>query len=230
MRATFNSLMTILILIQSAHAGTNPTLIISSSFKPEIKARIQGDLKFMGSITADLNSLLHQKIFGTMNGQNYMKWFKTRINKISAVSCGGNENAVACVMPFFMGPHEMGVTKNYINTASPQIARVSIFLHEAKHTEQDQKFWMHEKCPTPFLNEKGEERVSIWTGATLAGKDACDSTVYGSYGTAVIFLKNVSQHCKNCNEKTKSDADLYGTDQSTRIISEEAVQTLNQDQ
>jgi len=230
------------LLSQSAFAATTPPLYISTSFKPEIRARIQGDLKFMGSIISDgKNSALHQEVFGSMSGSNYLKWFKQRINKISSVSCGGNENAVACVMPLFMGPHEMGVTKNYINTTSPLVARVSILLHEARHTEphlpdpkdpnaKDERYWLHAKCPIPFLNAQGEERTSIWTGAVLSGKDACDSTVYGSYGVAVIFLKNMSQHCKNCNEKTREDAELYGSDQLTRIITPEAIQKITEDQ
>lgn len=149
----------------------------------------------------------------------------------------GSETAVACVIPLF-SPDKMRVTQNFVEMNSPQIARMSVLFHEAKHTEYnapekegdpDLRFWMHVKCPSPFVDEKNQERMSIWTGAPLAGVDGCDMVADGAYGTVVVMLKNISKYSTNTSEKLKADAEIYANDQQIRVTDAAAHEKLLKD-
>ena len=123
----------------------------------------------------------------------------------------------------------MWLTNNYIKFSHPQIARLMIVFHESRHTESQNENWQHARCPQPFLDASGQDMKSIWTGASLAGEPACDTTPYGSYGSSLIMLKNVSKYCVNCSEKVKMDAGIYADNQFTRITDSEARSKIQQD-
>ncbi len=123
----------------------------------------------------------------------------------------------------------MFVTDNYIKFEHPQIARLMIIYHEARHTERENDNWTHATCPVPFIGEDGQEIKSIWTGARLAGEEACDNSPFGSYGSSTIMLKNISMFCENCNEKVKMDADIYAQDQLKRITNQKAKEDMKKD-
>lgn len=221
-------------LAQTKPAKISPTLV-SASTDPKLKEQILSDLTLAANVTFSKTSAMHQKIFGAK--PSYLAWFTTRIKRISAGSCMGVETAVACVILF--EPDKMRVTKNYVEMSAPQVARMSVLFHEAKHTEYnapekegdpDLRFWMHVKCPTPFLDEKNQERMSIWTGAPLAGVDGCDSVPDGSYGTVVILLKNIAKNSTNTSEKIRADAEIYANDQHIRVTDATAHEQLAQDQ
>ena len=93
-----------------------------------------------------------------------------------------------------------------------------VVFHEARHTESQNGNWSHATCPTPFVDANGKEIKSIWTGSTLAGEAACDSTALGSYGSSTIMLKNIQLNCTNCTDKVKMDAGLYADDQYKRLV------------
>jgi hypothetical protein len=174
----------------------------------------------MASIEGSETSRLHQEIFGEVGGANYKKFFESRVTDIGLHGCG-SANAVACVIPF-LGHTRIWLTENYTKFSHPQIAKMMIVFHEARHTEKQNGYWSHADCPTPFVDKNGQEIKSIWTGATLAGEPACDETPFGSYGSSMILLKNVSKFCSNCTEKVRSDAGLYADDQYKRITDEDA--------
>jgi hypothetical protein len=123
----------------------------------------------------------------------------------------------------------MWLTENFIKFSHPQIARLMVVYHEARHTEAKSGFWGHDTCPTPFLDEDGKPMSSIWTGAPLAGEAACDSTAFGSYGSSTIMLKNISKFCENCSDKVKMDADMYATNQLGRIHKASVKQSMLDD-
>lgn len=181
----------------------------------DIRQQTIADLDFMKSITSEQTSTLHQQIFGNVDGAVYTKFFEDRVNKIGMSGCG-SANAVACVMPWFA--NKIWFTQNYVKFQHPQISRLMVVYHEARHTEYESGNWAHATCPTPFLDENGEELRSIWTGASLAGQPACDVTPEGSYGSSMIMLKNISKYCTSCNEKVKMDAGIYADDQFDRVI------------
>ena len=186
-----------------------------SNVPEDIKQQTIEDLNFMESVTSDTTSSLHQDIFGELVGSTYTKFFNDRVNTIGLHTCGSN-NAVACVIPWY--DKKIFFTQNYIKFKHPQISRLMVVFHEARHTERENGNWSHARCPSPFLDENGAPMKSIWTGAELAGQPACDVTPAGSYGSSMIMLKNISKYCTSCNEKVKLDAGLYADDQFGRVI------------
>ena len=199
----------------------------SSDMPAAIKTQMLADLEFMNQIQGSNVSGLHKQIFGNVSGADYKKFFETRVTMIGLNSCGGG-NAVACVIPF-MGSSKMWLTQNFIKFSQPQISRMMVVYHESRHTERGNGNWSHATCPTPFKNANGEDMHSIWTGALLAGEPACDITPFGSYGSSLILLKNVSKFCSNCTEKVKMDAGIYADDQFGRIIDKGARDQINKD-
>jgi hypothetical protein len=195
---------------------TGFSLTFDNDVSQNLKNQMLADLDFMAQLQGDGATPLHQEIFGpSVDGQTYKNFFETRITKVGLNDCG-DAKAVACVIPFF-NPHKMWITNNFIKFSHPQIARMMVVYHESRHSESENGNWAHDDCPTPFVDENGNEIVSIWTGATLAGEAACDSTPYGSYGSSTILLHNISQYCTNCSDKVKMDAKLYSDDQTNRM-------------
>jgi hypothetical protein len=206
----------VLVSFNLSQAAQGVSVKFDSNVEPALKQQMLDDLNFMGTVQSSSETDLHRKIFGKVDGPTYSKWFSARVFSIGKNSCG-SANAVACVIPY-LDNNKMWVTKNYTQFNHPQIARISVIFHEARHTEKQNGNWSHATCPTPFLNEQGKPVVSIWTGAMLQGQPACDVTPFGSYGSQTILLKNIALKCSNCNAKVKADADLFSNDQLGRII------------
>ncbi len=209
---------------------TMSSLAAAFSFDNDVPKDIQNqmlaDLKFIGTIQSDCSSDFHLKIFGKVDGRDYTHFFETRVLSIGLSDCG-NPKAVACVNIF--NPSKMWITNNFIKFSHPQVARMMIVFHESRHTESQNGNWMHATCPNPFLDENGKEIKSIWTGSSLAGEPACDITPFGSYGSSMIMLKNISKFCKNCSEKVRQDAGIYADDQFKRVIDADAIAAIKQD-
>jgi hypothetical protein len=191
-----------------------------------IKAQMINDLQFISSIQGSGASQIHSQIYGQVNGGAYSNFFETRVMSIGMNSCG-SAKAVACVM--MSRPTKMWLTPNFVNFSHPQVARMMVVFHEARHTEVKNGNWAHAECPTPFNDPNGKEIKSIWTGSSLAGEDACDITPLGSYGSSTLMLKNIQKFCVNCSDKVKMDAGIYADDQFKRIIDEQAKQAMRND-
>lgn len=198
-----------------------------SDVPQDIQAQMLGDLGFVGGIQGQGASPLHQQIFGGVDGSAYKRFFETRVRSVGMDDCG-SAGAVACVMPYW-DSSKMWLTQNYIQFSHPQIARLMIIFHEARHTETKNRNWPHASCPTPFLDADGKDMRSIWTGSMLEGQPACDSTPFGSYGSSSIMLKNVQKRCASCTDKVKMDAGLYGDDQLGRITDAGARRQIKED-
>ncbi len=193
----------------------------------KVKTQVTRDLQFMKEIQGSQTSAIHKEIFGEVDGKAYGEWFESRVTYIGLHTCG-SATAVACVIPF-LGSSKIWFTKNYTDIDHPQIAKMMVTYHEARHTETDNGNWSHARCPTPFKNAKGEDMKSIWTGAKLAGEAACDITPLGSYGSSLILLKNINKFCSNCSDKVKMDAGIYADDHLGRITSAEALAAIKAD-
>jgi hypothetical protein len=198
-----------------------------SNVPAAVKQQMSDDLAFVNTLQGDEVSGLHKQVFGGVDGPTYTRFFESRVTAIGLNACGGG-NAVACVIPMF-NPSKMWITQNYIKFDHPQICRMMVVFHEARHTERASGHWSHATCPTPFLDADGKEIRSIWTGAALAGEAACDRTPIGSYGSSLIMLKNISKYCTNCSEKVRMDAGLYADDQFKRIIDAGAKGAIQKD-
>ena len=193
----------------------------------DIQNQIKQDLAFIATIKATTQSDLHKQIFGELSGDSYSRFFNSRVTAVGMSTCG-DQNAVACVIPF-MDSSKMWLTQNYIKFSHPQIARTMVVYHESRHTEDAHDNWPHAICPQPFNDKSGNEIKSIWTGASLAGEAGCDQTPFGSYGSSMIMLKNISKFCTNCTSKVKMDAGIYADDQFKRIIDDKSIQQILND-
>lgn len=174
-----------------------------------LRAQVLADLQWMSQIEGSEATPLHQEIFGPVHGGGYAQWFHSRVFYFGVDRCGG-PSAVACVKSKYN--NKMFVTKNFINAKAPQAARLMTMFHEARHTEKHNGMWSHAKCPSNFPHR------SIWTGARLRNKTACDNAAYGSYASAAILFNNIWRFCTNCNEKVRADAQLYSDEQGKRVI------------
>jgi len=197
------------------------------SVPQDIQKQMSDDLQFIGQMSGNGQTKLHQEIFGTVDGSVYDKFFNSRINSVGMNGCG-NPNAVACVIPM-AGSHKMWLTSNFIRFSHPQVARMMVVYHESRHSEVDHGNWPHDNCPDPYLDENGKDIASIWTGAKVAGNPACDSTPMGSYGSSTIMLKNIAKFCTNCSDKVKMDANIYSDDQLNRIDVPSVKQSMKDD-
>lgn len=208
-----------------------PSVALAYTFDANVPAdtrkQVTQDLAFMNTIEGSGVSSLHQGIFGNVSGPVYTRFFESRVTAIGKNSCGSGK-AVACVIPF-IDSSKMWLTDNYIKFSHPQVARMMVVFHEARHTEVSHGNYPHATCPVPFQDANGEDMKSIWTGAPLAGEPACDETPYGSYGSSLIMLKNIQKFCKNCTDKVKMDAGIYADDQFKRITDDGAIQAIKKD-
>ncbi len=235
MTVTSKTLMTLFLLVVALFASKVNAedardlrdLQFDANVEEPLRKQMLGDLAFMGSVQGSNSTPLHAKIFGKVDGPTYSAWFASRIQSVGKNACGSG-NAVACVIPFFAS-NKMWVTKNYTQFDHPQIARISVIFHEARHSEVQNGNWSHANCPTPFRDERGNDVKSLWTGALLAGQPACDVTPFGSYGSQTVLLKNIAMNCANCTEKVRADAEIYGNDQFGRIIDAKAKAAMRAD-
>jgi len=210
----------------ASDARPRPDLRFDRDVDASLKQQILNDLEFMGSLKGSKATPLHRKIFGKVDGQSYLRWFDDRVSTVGKNLCG-SDTAVACVLSAW--PNKIWMSPNYTKFSQPQIARLSVIYHEARHTEADERFWPHATCPRPFLNDEGKDVRSIWTGALLQGEPACDVTAFGSYGSQTILLKNIALNCDNCTEKVRADADLFANDQLIRIIDPSSKAAMKKD-
>ncbi|MBI5624031.1 MAG: hypothetical protein HY924_09650 [Elusimicrobia bacterium] len=198
-----------------------------SDVPAQIQAQMRADLAFIKGIRGKAATPLHQEIFGAVDGAVYTDFFDSRVSAIGMDGCG-NGNAVACVIPV-RNPSRMWLTENFVKFDHPQIARMMVVFHEARHTEVSHFFWGHARCPKPFKDGQGRDMKSIWTGALLAGEPACDKTPKGSYGSSAVMLKNIQKNCSNCTAKVRMDAGLFADDQLGRITDPDARRQMEED-
>jgi len=204
-----------------------PGFTFDDDVPADIRRQMLDDLAFMKGIQGKEGSPLHQKIFGAVDGAAYAKFFDTRVKGIGMSGCG-SPIAVACVSPL-RGPSKMWLTQNFVKFSHPQVSRMMVVYHEARHTEVRSGFWSHARCPSPFKGPDGRDMTSIWTGVPLAGEPACDKTPLGSYGSSAIMLKNIQKSCANCTDKVKMDAGFYADDQVNRVTDEVAKKQILDD-
>lgn len=203
------------------------TLPFAPSVPFKIRAQMSGDMEFVSAIRAEEASGLHRNIFGSVDGRDYLRFFSDRIECIDMGSCGDSIAAVACV--YGWNSSKMFLAKGYSLLNIPQIARIGIVFHEARHAEADHDGWPHALCPEPFKDESGNDVRGIFSGDLLAGQYGCDTTPFGAYGTGLVMLKNISKHCANCTDKVRMDAGLYADDLLRRIIDPAAVKAIQDD-
>lgn len=192
-----------------------------------IQTQMKDDLKVVYQMTGRGQTPLHVEIFGNVVGASYKNFFETRVMSVGMDSCGGG-GAVACVQPFFDST-KMWLSPNFAEYDMPQMDRLNIIFHEARHTEDDNGNWSHDDCPVPFLDDAGHDIRGSKSGIKLEGLPACDSTPYGSYGSSTIMAKNIAKYCTNCTDKIKQDAELLVEEMMLRMYVPSIKRQMNED-
>lgn len=189
------------------------------SVPPQLAQRIRADLGFVELIRGGPATPLHRKVFGETLGTDDLIWFENRVERIGYTHAIGEQRGTTAYNDSADGQrHHIVVTDWFARPDMPQIARISILFHEARHSEESGAYWPHRKCPKPFRDANGREMRSSYTGLPLAGEYACDATALGAYGVSVIMLMNLAHSCQNCNEKVRNDAAFYAADQLQRLL------------
>ncbi|MDD5655986.1 MAG: hypothetical protein PHF00_01870 [Elusimicrobia bacterium] len=209
-----------------APAAAGPALRCDPKVSRRMCGIVEGDLAFLRSVWGKSSSDLQKSVFGPLAGSVYLAWLAARVKTVGVDYRVAD--AVAYTQPPLY-PEKILLTRAYASAAHPQIARISVLLHEARHMEVKGRYWSHVRCPVPFRDARGEDMLSFWTGENLSGQPACDRTAVGAYGIEVIMLRNVSRYCLTCGGKVRMDADLYARDAFNRIIDSAAVETLRRD-
>jgi len=200
------------ILLSGAFAQA---LSYDSDVPKSIQTQMNEDLKFINSVTSNGQTPLHAEIYKAVTGKAYQTFFETRILSVGLDECGGG-GAVACVQPMW-DPNKMWLSPNFTTHDTPQMDRIDIIFHEARHSESKKGFWSHDDCPVPFLDENGKDIRGSQSGILLEGQPACDATPYGSYGSSTIMMKNLVKYCTSCSSKIKMDAQLLVDEMMLRM-------------
>jgi len=221
--------MTLLMtVVSSSVAIADSDLVFSGLVPVAVKEQMQTDLRLLQDMKGqDATPIFRQMFAGAFSGATLYDFFKARIKAVGMDDCDGPLMA-ACVI-HSLSRTTLFLTESYSKFDMPQVFRVSILLHESRHTEAEGHFWMHAKCPRPFRDWKGQPVISMVSHAPLDGQPACDQTAYGAYGLQAEFLKNTEMYCENCNEKVKLDAKIFGTDTVRRISNPAASAEIRRD-
>lgn len=197
------------------------------SVPPELRRQLNADLAFVRGLRYGAATPLHRQVFGRVHGDDYMRYLQDRVRSVGAASCGALA-AVACVKPFD-DRSKMWIGPGYSSLGLPQIYRLLVVMHEARHTEVAHWFWGHVRCPDPFKDENGQDIKGIFSGQPLAGQPGCDREPLGAYGVGLLFVKNVEKHCTGCTGKLRMDAAFYADDTLKRVYEPAAKTKLRDD-
>ena len=169
-----------------------------------VQTTLDRDGRFLHEMQTNGTYPMFQQKFGRpFTGAGVLEWVSERVARViytdRPLTSGGPEAIAANVSSegpeyrknFLIGP------SFFDESRFPQIARVSIFLHEARHsdgfddmaTENDSM--PHERCPADFEAER------------MRGQYACDKNLDGSYAYQALFLREVMMHCSNCSRTVK---------------------------
>jgi hypothetical protein len=185
---------------------------------PGLKQLAEQDIALLYSLEATEQSSLHKQIFNGADGKAYERYLRSQVRHIGYSDCG-NSGSAACAEPMYADT-TIWLTDKYQSASLPQILRAQIFLHERKHLEPGGTpyGWSHIECPSPYLDESGQDIKSLISGKKFAGFYACDQDHYGSFAVGVSMLYQVAKNCSNCSEKVKQDAKLYADEYVQLII------------
>jgi hypothetical protein len=211
--------------------SANAELNYDSDVPAALHDQLVQDLSVITSLEGTQSpSTTYAKIFGIsrLDGKGLLKFFEDRITGFGMDECGGGPAVAACVQPF-LDHHKMWITPNYIRFNAPLVYRLSVVFHESRHTEAQNGNWHHATCPTPYVDENGNDIKGILSGTLMAGRPACDTTVLGAYSLQATLLKAIERTCVGCTEKFKQDAQIFGDDTVNRISDVPKRQALRKD-
>lgn len=160
----------------------------------------QKDLDLISYLKFTATAPLFQRFFQPSNAIGLQNFIEKRVHKIS-----WEPNAPEGVTAAANGNGILFLTREYADNY-PQIARISVIIHEAKHLEPET--WDHQWCRQPYLFQLDQLLYRIPELNQVSVK-ACDRTELGAYGIQYTFLRAIAESCSNCTDKIKMDARLY---------------------
>ena len=207
----------------NSHA-TQPTENCSIDFHvpAEYENALNETFAFLSKIEGIEGSPLHQRALGgSVSGDTYCRYLRSSILNIyfepdakATQVARYDDGRVMYLSPLFFKESVLG--------------RASVLLHEAAHDKGER--WDHVQCPMTFRDQEGKDIVGKYSGKSLAGAWACDDFALGSYGTEIIFLRNLEKKCSNCSSEVKNEARETADRLLYRIINAHAKSTLIADE
>jgi len=210
----------------AASAAYSPRF--DSDVPAALRAQFLSDMSFVGGLSAAGATPLHRAILGRVGGDDYFRYLDRRVKSLGVSDGNARPGVVAYVSPI-SDSSKMVIGRGYTTLNLPQIYRVVVVFHEARHTEDANANWRHANCPVPFRDADGKDIVGIFSGTLLAGLPACDDTAIGAYGVGLLMFRNIEKFCSNCSGKVLMDAALYGEDTYKRIVGPAARAKLHAD-
>lgn len=199
-----------------AGSSNYPPVEVSSDFDSGQRRRIGADLAALYQIKGGGASALHQQVFGDVSGRNYLAFFTKRVSFIGKAD---SKDAYAYSYP---GSRGIWLGEKPMQDDTPQIRRISTFMHEARHAGGENGGWTHAVCP---LRPQAQQAPA----PVLSGREACDDAALGAYGIQAVFLYNVARYCSNCSGKMQMDAAMFSQELPSRIIDRDEQDLLLRD-
>jgi len=182
-----------------------------------LRQALEADLDFVKTIRGSEKTERHGRIYGSVDGGDYLKFFVDRIDTVGYA--GDTREGVMAYVQIF-DPHTMWVSSNVTKYQTPQTWRVSMLWHESRHSETENGGWGHVICPKTLRDIHGQPLKGRLSGTSLTGKAACDRVADGAYGATATMMGNISRYCENCGEKTKADAEIIFEDGISRLTAD----------
>jgi hypothetical protein len=153
------------------------------------------DLKFLNRIKGTQGSALHKQFFkrSRIKGSTYMSFFLDIIHFVRFVDIPQVPFAAFHNSEIFQ--HTMWVAPLFLSKKMKRPFRITTYLHEAYHAWDFQGEALtsttHVCCPSPFQDERGEDRRALYSQMLLAGHFACDENHLGAYGLTAVMAGNL---------------------------------------
>jgi hypothetical protein len=193
-------------------------LLTACALAPALRERMDDDFRFADRVHGRSATPLHRRIFGDspIDGSLYRKFFESRVSKVVGENTiyGSCRGFTAC----HGGAHVVQLSDRYGDPAIPQVARLSLLVHEARHSDG----FSHVTCPASV-------GPSHYLQLPLAGREACDVTALGGYGVQYVLLKNIERYCESCTSEDRIEAGRFADSLLQQILSPEERELLLRD-
>lgn len=200
-----------------------PLLALGCALSPALRRQADSDLEWGRSLRGAEASPLHRKLFGDspLDGRLYEAFFKQRVTRLAkAGTFTGCAGAIACHGAW----KTVRLTEKYADPRLPQVVRLSLLLHEARHSDDGSHD--HFVCPGSIRGPDGGPLRSPYLDVEVGGLRACDEEPLGAYGLQIVMLRNIQRYCGNCEPAVKTEAGRYADFLMNLIRSEEARREL----
>jgi len=191
-----------------------------------LRRQADSDLAFARTLRGPDASPLHRKLFGDspLDGGLYEAFFKARVTHLRGAGVlTGCADAIAC----HGAMKTVRLTERYADPRLPQIVRLSLLLHEARHS--DDGSYDHFTCSSKLQGPDGRPLRSPYLDVEVGGLRACDEDPLGAYGVQIVMLRNVQRFCETCEPEVKAEARRYADFLMNLVVSEEARRELASD-